>query len=70
MADGITVESSGKSEGASPDKDFLELAHKRFKLAVDAENDFRLQALEHLKFAEGEQWPEINPLAGKTPALA
>ena len=39
------------------DDKFLELALKRFKLAVDAEADMRQRGLEELEFRVGVQWP-------------
>lgn len=38
-------------------KDFLFKARERFKLAVNAENDFRKSALDDLRFLTGDQWP-------------
>lgn len=38
-------------------KDFLAIARERFKLAQNAENKFRLQALDDLRFLTGDQWP-------------
>lgn len=38
-------------------KAFLAEARKRFKMAVDGENNFRKNALEDLRFLVGEQWP-------------
>lgn len=38
-------------------RDFLAGARRRFKLAVDAENKFRMASLDDLKFRVGEQWP-------------
>ncbi len=38
-------------------KDFLATARTRFKMAVDAENKFRGQALDDLRFLVGDQWP-------------
>lgn len=35
----------------------LELAHKRFKLCEEAENDYRNKALECDRFYVGDQWP-------------
>src|SRR5260370_8186862 len=38
-------------------KKFLTLARERFKLAVNAENNHRTQAIDDLRFKVGEQWP-------------
>jgi len=38
-------------------KDFLALARERFKIAVDAENKFRMKALDDMRFRVGKQWP-------------
>lgn len=38
-------------------RDFLAKARARFKIAVDAENKFRGQALDDLRFLTGDQWP-------------
>lgn len=43
---------------AETDDEILRVAKERFDLAVEAENEFRTQALEDLKFRVGEQWPE------------
>lgn len=40
------------------DSDIIDIAKRRFKLAVDATQDGRLESLEDLKFVAGEQWPE------------
>lgn len=39
------------------DEDIVSIARKRFQFAADAENESRLEALDDLKFANGEQWP-------------
>jgi len=38
-------------------KDFLARARERFKIAVDAENKFRMKALDDMRFRVGKQWP-------------
>ena len=38
-------------------KDFLAIARERFRLCVDGENKFRMQALDDLRFLVGNQWP-------------
>jgi len=45
------------SEASGSDKDLLALARERFKIAVDAESQFRREALDDLRFLTGEQWP-------------
>src|SRR5271165_792762 len=39
------------------EREFLAHARARFKLAVDAEQKDRMQAIDDLKFKVGEQWP-------------
>ena len=39
------------------ERDFLARARARFKMAVDAEQKDRMQAIDDLKFKVGEQWP-------------
>ena len=38
-------------------KDFLARGRERFKIAVDAENKFRMKALDDMRFRVGKQWP-------------
>jgi hypothetical protein len=40
------------------DEEVLKLSRERFKIAQDAESEIRDLALEDLKFAAGDQWPE------------
>ena len=40
------------------DKELIEVAHERFKQCVDTENEQRLEAVEDLKFLNGDQWPQ------------
>jgi hypothetical protein len=56
----------GTDEPAEPEKKqkddlelqaFLKEAKDRFKLAADAENEQRIEALEDLRFRVGDQWP-------------
>jgi hypothetical protein len=50
--------STKKSEKKSDEQSLLEVARKRFDLAVEAESAQRKESLEDLKFRAGEQWPE------------
>jgi hypothetical protein len=54
-----TVQSDpDKSEDAKSDKEILELARERFKVASDAEADIRRESLDDRRFHSGEQWDE------------
>ena len=56
--DGKAISIAGAVEATSQKtKDFLALARERFKLSVTAENKFRKDALDDMKFLVGEQWP-------------
>ncbi len=44
--------------GAQSDEDILKIARQRFDLAVDAESDYRKDALDDLDFRAGKQWPD------------
>src|SRR5271156_2439943 len=56
--DGAPVNIAGAVAATDQEtKDFLALARERFKLAVDAENLQRIQAIDDLRFKVGEQWP-------------
>lgn len=46
------------SNKETSDEGILEVARKRFELAVEAEREGRALALEDLKFSAGEQWPD------------
>lgn len=57
--DSIQVETNETDE-KSPDEELLEQARKHFKMAAEAENDFRVEAIDDLQFLAGDQWdPEI-----------
>lgn len=47
-----------KKDGLKGDEKLLQQARERFKLASDAEESIRREALEDLRFRAGEQWPE------------
>ena len=47
----------------SSEKEILEIAKKRFKLAEEAEIDIRKEALEDVRFRAGEQWPDEIKMA-------
>lgn len=49
---------TAKDEAKSDKTKILNLAKERFKLAEEAEKELRELALEDLKFASGEQWPD------------
>lgn len=40
------------------DEEILEIAHKRFMLASEAEYEIRRESLEDLEFRSGKQWPD------------
>lgn len=40
------------------DEDVIKKARERFELAVAAETDIRVEALDDLRFVKGEQWPD------------
>lgn len=46
------------SNKENSDEELLEVARNRFKLAVELEADLRKEALDDLKFSNGDQWPE------------
>lgn len=52
----------------SADKDILETARKRFKLAEDAEEEIRRDALDDLRFVSGEQWDSWDRQNRLTPS--
>lgn len=56
-------ESAEKAEADTSDEAILEVARRRFDLAVEAERDLRDAALEDLKFGAGEQWHETEKKA-------
>jgi hypothetical protein len=43
---------------ASGNDDFLTVARERFRLAAEAENEYRHKMLDDLRFYAGEQWPD------------
>lgn len=45
------------TEGSERTRKFLALAHERFKMAEEAESDWRKDALEDFQFYAGDQWP-------------
>lgn len=47
-----------KKDGLTGDEKLLQQARERFRLASDAEESIRREALEDLRFRAGEQWPE------------
>src|SRR6266446_5187749 len=56
--DGVPLTIAGAVAAADQEtKDFLARARERFKLAVNAENNHRNQAIDDLRFKVGEQWP-------------
>lgn len=52
MADNENLDSD------SSDEKILEIARQRFDLAVEAEREIRVEALDDLKFSAGDQWPD------------
>lgn len=52
------VEEKPKQKDAETDEDILEEARARFKIAEDAEQDYRREAREALAFCIGDQWPD------------
>ncbi len=48
------------------DKDLLQEARERFKLALDADRQNREEALEDIRFVAGEQWHEQDKLSRET----
>src|SRR6266478_5292152 len=56
--DGVPLTIAGAVAAADQKtKDFLARARERFKLAVNAENKHRIQAVDDLRFKVGDQWP-------------
>lgn len=52
------MQHNSDSKDDSSDEKLLEIAKKRFALAVEAEHEIRIAALDDLKFSAGEQWPD------------
>jgi hypothetical protein len=50
-------ENTEDASAKAADEELLEIARKRFDLAVEAERDIRLDALDDMRFRSGEQWP-------------
>lgn len=53
----LKVETNEKEE-KSPDEKLLEQARRHFKMCAEAENDFRVGAIDDLNFLAGDQWDE------------
>jgi hypothetical protein len=53
-----TEKPAGSSRTADADDKLLELARRRFKVCVEAEDKLRARQLEDKRFAAGDQWPE------------
>lgn len=53
----VTITSNEKPEN-NEDKAFLEMAFERFRRSSEATTEIRKDALDDLKFAAGEQWPD------------
>jgi hypothetical protein len=47
-----------KTDAKSEDEKLLEEARARFKLAAEAENEYRIHAIDDLNFRVGNQWPD------------
>lgn len=47
-----------KQKSDNSDEEILRVARERFQLAVDAETENRIHALDDLKFRAGQQWPD------------
>lgn len=52
------IENKDSDSQLTSEEDILRVARERFELCKDAENDFRISALDDLKFRAGQQWPE------------
>jgi len=53
-----STQEESKQKPPSHIESFMSLAHKRFRLAENAENHVRNAALDDLRFRSGDQWPE------------
>src|SRR5882762_10226504 len=57
IGDEVTTVAGAVEAQDEATRKLLQEARARFKLCVDAENDFRMKALDDLEFLTGKQWP-------------
>lgn len=56
-------ENTDEKDTAESDKELIETARSRFKLALDAERENRTLAADDRRFRKGDQWPEAVKMA-------